>query len=434
MARLLKAAGDRTRRARPAARRARSLAPSLLLTLLALPELLAVAAGPADAAMNDLDATIDVRAIASDGERSYLDGGLGLLRYDENHQGLRIGELRLGYLGQFADIVHITVEAVSYADGDRLPLDLTEAFIEIRPFPHNGWRSNVKIGAFYAPISLENRLQGWRSAYSLTPSAINTWIGEELRTIGAEYDLDWLGRQRGHDWGFGLGAAAFGWNESAGTLLAERGWALDDRQTTLFGYAANLGVGPVYRPRPFYWDIDRRAGYYVDGNAKYLDDLELRALHYDNRADPDVYEPALNDYAWHTWFDSAGARWTPAPDWTVISQWLAGDTCVAGLLFCWQYGSEFLLTSWQHGPNLLSARYDDFQTHADHPAFIASVEQRGHAWTAAYERELGHSLSVLLEALQVDSTLQNRLQLGERPGAVERMVQLAVRWDVDIYQ
>jgi hypothetical protein len=384
---------------------------------------------PAGAAMNDFDATIDLRAVASDGQRSYLDGGLGLLRFDEQHQGLRVGEFRVGYLGQYANLVHVTVEAVSYADGNRLPIDLTEAFVEIRPFPWNGWRPRFKLGAFYAPISLENRLQGWRSAYSLTPSALNSWIGEELRTIGAEYDLDWLGRQRGHDWELTAGAALYGWNDGTGTLMAERGWALVDRQTTLFGTVPGPQTGLDHTIRPFYRDIDRRAGYYVHGSASYLDAVELRALYYDNRANSNANEPALHVDAWHTWFDSAGVRWTPAYSWTLISQWLEGHTCVAGL-FCWQFDAAFLLGSWQSGPNMISARYDDFQMHMDEPEYFTGSSERGHAWTLAYQREVGRAFSVLLEAMQVDSTIPQRTELGLAPGAVERIVQLAVRWDL----
>lgn len=395
----------------------------------ALAALLLAMAGPASGAMNDFDATIDLRAIASNGERSYLDGGLGLLRFDQYHQGPRVGELRLGYLGQYANLVHVTIEAVSYADGNRLPLDLTEAFVEVRPFPWNGWRPRLKLGAFYAPISLENRLQGWRSAYSLTPSAVNSWIGEELRTIGAEYDLDWLGRQRGHDWELTVGAAAYGWNDGAGTLMAERGWALVDRQTTLFGTVPAPETGLDHIVRPFYRDIDRRAGYYVDGSAKYLDAVELRALYYDNRANSNANEPALHVDAWHTWFDSAGLRWTPAYSWTLVSQWLEGHTCVAAV-FCWQFDAAFLLGSWQSGPNMISSRYDDFQMHMDEPEYFNGSRQRGHAWTLAYQRELGHAFSLLLEAMQVDSTIPARTELGLAPGAVERIVQLAVRWDL----
>ena len=57
-------------------------------------------------------------------------------------------------------------------------------------------------------------MQGWRSPYTLSFSAINTWVGEELRTIGAEYSLDWLGRSHGHDFDFTLNAAAYGWNDT----------------------------------------------------------------------------------------------------------------------------------------------------------------------------------------------------------------------------
>ena len=45
---------------------------------------------------------------------------------------------------------------------------------------------SVKTGAFFPTISLENDDLGWTSPYTLTPSAINSWIGEELRTIGSE--------------------------------------------------------------------------------------------------------------------------------------------------------------------------------------------------------------------------------------------------------
>jgi hypothetical protein len=381
-----------------------------------------------------LKAGIDVRAVATNAEPSFLDGGLGVLRFDGEHRGLRIGELRLGYLGQFADIVHVNVEAKSYADGDRLPLDLTEANVEIRPFPRNAWRSRLKIGAFYAPISFENRLQGWRAAYTLTPSAINSWIGEELRTIGVEYDLDWLGRQRGHDWELGVGAALYGWNDTTGTELADRGWALDDRQTPLFGSLGRASAPTLQHPlRPFYYDIDHRAGYYVDATAKYKDDLELRTLYYDNRADSGAEAEAIHEYAWHTWFNSAGARWNVGRDWTLIGQWLEGRTCVRTTPLCWQYDAAFLLTSWQAGPNMLSARYDTFQMHMDMPARFAASgnRQRGSAWTLAYERDLSRSLSVLLEAIQIEDILAHRRELGLAPGAVERVLQLSVRYELD---
>ena len=47
----------------------------------------------------------------------------------------------------------------------------------------------MKAGAFFPTISLENDDIGWTSPYTLSASAINTWIGEELRTIGTEGTL-----------------------------------------------------------------------------------------------------------------------------------------------------------------------------------------------------------------------------------------------------
>jgi hypothetical protein len=386
-------------------------------------------------AASDFYAVVDLRAVAADGERSFLNGGLGELRFDEQHDGVRLGGIFLGAHHDFFDIVHVTASAVAYADHDRNPLDLTELYAELRPFPWNSWRSRLKLGAFYAPVSLENRLQGWRSAYSLSPSAINTWIGEEFRTIGAEYDLDWLGRQRGHDWELGLTAAVYGWNDLAGVLVAVRGWSINDRQSTLFGRVGDPNAGPIAGVREFYDDMDKRAGYYAGLNAKYLDALELRALHYDNRANAAAYSYGLHAFGWHTKFDSAGLRWTPTERWTVITQWLAGTTVVGDSqddnaelsgYYAWEFRAAFVLVSWQRRADRLSARYDDFEMHqTQSDAFFNS--DRGHAWTLAYQRELSMHWSVVLEALQIDSRLALRGLIGEPVTARERELQLAVR-------
>jgi hypothetical protein len=400
-----------------------------LLVGLTLPALLVTL--PAGAGNNEFDASADVVAVSSNGEPSFLNGGLGELRFDEKHQGLQLDNVRIGYRGEVADIVHFTVEAITYGDRDSNPVDLTQAFAEIRPFPTGPWRSRLKVGAFYAPISLENRLQGWRSAYSMSPSAINTWVGEELRTFGAEYDLDWLGRQRGHDWELGVGASVYSWNESAGELLQQRGWAIHDRQATLFGKIGGAASETIYDERLLTAAGAARAGYYLDGTAKYLDTFELRALHYDNRANPNAYSDAAYNWPWHTRFDSAGFRWTPSTHWTVISQWLSGSTCSNAEYYydCWNFASEFLLASWQLGADRLTARYDRFDMNqtpsSDEDAF--SYDDHGHAWTIAYQREVNRHLSVALEFLQIDSRLTPRVEIAEPAGAAERELELALR-------
>ena len=185
---------------------------------------------------HEFDVSLDVRAVSSSTDQaSFLNGGGGKLRFDENHDGLRLGSLRLGYRGDLTDTVHLTAEAYAWGDHDDNPIDLTELFVAWRPIPHSLFRHEFKLGAFYPAISLENRMAGWRSPYSLSTSAINTWVGEELRTIGLEYNLAWLRQQEGHALNLGFDAAVFGWNDPAGVVVAQRGWALHDRQTTLFG-------------------------------------------------------------------------------------------------------------------------------------------------------------------------------------------------------
>jgi hypothetical protein len=411
----------------------RLLAGSALLAILSAAPL---AMPPASA--DDFYAVVDVRAVAADGVRSFLNGGLGELRFDDQHDGLRLGSISFGYHHDFFQIVHFTADAVAYDDHDRSPVDLTEFYAEVRPYPWNSWRSRLKLGAFYAPISLENRLQGWRSAYSISPSAINTWIGEEFRTIGAEYDLDWLGRQHGHDWEFGASAAAFGWNDYSGVLLALRGWAIHDRQTTLFGGIGDRDAGGVSGVREFDGDVDQRAGYYVGASAKYQEALDLRVLHYDNRTNAAAYSYALNAFGWRTKFDSAGVRWTPSDRWTLISQWLAGTTMVGDSAFAnalvtgyydYEFHAAFVLLSWQRGNDRLSGRYDNFEMHQTRSDDFFNTD-RGHAWTFAYQRELNKYWSVVVEALQIDSRLALRSAFGEPVAARERELQLALRFQL----
>ncbi len=208
---------------------------------------------------------------------------MGKLRFDDTQDGLRLGYVDIGYRADPFETLHFSVQGYAYGDHDVNAFDLTELYTEWRPIPASDWRSRLKVGAFYPAISLENRMQGWRSPYTLSFSAVNTWVGEELRTIGAEYNLDWLGRSHGHDFDVTLTAAAYGWNDTAGTVLATRGWGLHDRQSTLFGRYANNG-SPLSERTLFFDDLDKRAGYYVGATANYRGLLEMRALHYDNRS------------------------------------------------------------------------------------------------------------------------------------------------------
>lgn len=384
--------------------------------------------GAAGAGAHELSGILDLRAVAAEGATSYLDGGLGKLRFDADHDGLRIGQLALFYRHDLSETFKVSVDAISYADRDSNPVDLTEAWLEWRPWPRSPWRSRLRFGAFYPPISLENRLTGWRSAYSVSWSAVNTWVGEEIRTIGMEYALDWMGTRSGSAFDFGLTAGVYAWNDPAGVLIAKRGWAMHDRQTALFGRVGRPGDANPVDGRTLFEEIDHRPGYYVGAEARYLDRAELRVLHYDNRGDRVTYSQRIDDLAWETLFDSVGLVLTPTDHLTLIAQGLRGVTYIDPVrVFEWKFDAAFLLASFELGPHRLTLRRDWFSMDQTQ-GFPPFGHDSGTAWTLAWLYELNRHWSFALEALRIDSTFTSRAKFALAPHESGRTAQLGLRF------
>ncbi|HEY6482964.1 MAG TPA: hypothetical protein VIY54_05500 [Steroidobacteraceae bacterium] len=390
--------------------------------------IIAFALSTAPAVAADWEADLDMRLVSSDGMRTFMEGGLGTLRYSSDDSGLALGRARFAVSQNLGELWTAHLDASAWGDHDNHPADLTEAYLQFRPYPTNGWRLRLKAGAFYAPISLENRAAGWESPYTLSYSAINTWLAEELRTIGTEMQLEWLGTRTGHWFDLALTAGVFGWNDPAGVVLATRGFALDDRQTTLFGRVGPAGAA-VLPALQLFREIDGRPGYYVGAEARYFDRVVVRAMHYDNRADPSAFDSGVHQFAWETSFDAAGVRIEGESGWTGIVQWLKGQTYVEprGLDLEWPFEARFALLSKQLGAHRLSLRYDWFQVQSDLAG--GSGAQQGHAWTAAYVFEPDAHWRFSLEWLRVTSDSANRVLLFGEPGyARETQLQFAVRY------
>jgi hypothetical protein len=378
----------------------------------------------------DWEADVDVRLVSSQGERSVTNGGLGTLRYDDTQSGLRLGRARFAVSEALGDVWSVHFDASYWGDRDRNPVDLTEAYLQFRPYPFSGgYRFRLKAGAFYAPISLENRSAGWESPYTLSYSAINTWLGQELRTIGAEGQIDWLGTHTGHAFDLALTGGVFGWNDPAGVVIASRGFSLSDRQTTLFGRVGASHSGPL-PPMTLFGEIDHRAGFYTGVEARYFDRVVVRVLHYDNRGDPAAFDAATNNFAWNTHFNAAGVRAESGNGWTAIAQYLDGETAVApasGYL-SWPFKARYGMVSREIGHHRISVRYDSFVVNSESMDDDGSA-QRGHAWTAAYVFEPDNHWRFTLEWLRVISDAEYRpFYLGIPPRATETQVQLAARF------
>ena len=117
---------------------------------------------------------------------AWTDGGFSKLRYVED--GFEAFRLFGEYHGRITPTLRARV-VVDYVDDASGGLDLTEAVIDWRPIPRSRNQHQLRFGAFYPSFSLENGDRGWQSPFTYSYSAINTWIGEEIRPFGAEWSL-----------------------------------------------------------------------------------------------------------------------------------------------------------------------------------------------------------------------------------------------------
>jgi len=372
---------------------------------------------------------LDGRLVSSNAYPSYTQGGISGVRFDEDQSGLKLGRARFALTERLGEVWSVHLDASAWGDHDRIPAGLTEAYLQFRPYPFSGYRLRVKAGAFYPPISLENRAAGWESPYSLSYSAIDSWLAIEVRTIGVEAQLDWLGTRQGHYFDIGLTAGAFGWNEGAGGFIAGDGFTLTDRQTP-YGGRVGLPNDPVlFNLEPFR-QIDGHAGVYGGLELRWIDRFVVRALRYDNRADPAAEDFASRAIAWETTFSSFGARFESGTGWTAIAQYLKGDTTIApgGFVLDWPFRAEYGLLARTFGRHTLSLRYDSFAVATNANAGGAGGEI-GHAWTAAYVFTANEHWRFTLEWLHVSSNSYRRDDVFNLPGfASETQVQLAARY------
>ncbi len=190
-----------------------------------------------------------------------------------------------------------------------LAVDILEGYVRYRPISTNAWRWSVKAGAFFPAISLENTEVGWTSYWTLTPSAINSWIGDELRTIGGEGKVEWRSDART----FSITGAAFGFNDPAGVMIAHRGWTMNDRPTGLLEHSREADVlrSLVRRARSlsgaaFCRDRSPRRAGMRKPHGKKAGIGHIDVTRYDNRGQDDA--EMGDQFAWETTFWSGGLR------------------------------------------------------------------------------------------------------------------------------
>lgn len=221
----------------------------------------------------------------------------------------------------------------------------------------DGGGAQIRLGAFIPALSWEHPEPAWSTRYTLTPSALATWAGEDLRNFGAEGAWS---RRWSDALATKLTAGVFSGSDQAGWLLLERGWALHDFQPDLNAayQLQSLKDGAVAKNRPFK-EQDGRMGW--QGRVDF--DLFNHLLHvggglWDNNGDEKAQVKGSHLDIYHTQFVDAGAKLNYRRL-TVIAQALSGK--VDSLSFAeTDIKSTFLLASYELGRFRISGRAETF--------------------------------------------------------------------------
>jgi len=380
----------------------------------------------------------DISYVDTSGLPSWTEGFVGKLRFDDDSDGLVLSRAFMDYSGLIADTIDANVVLEIYDDDLGSAVDFTEAYLEWRPVPKSPNRYRLKVGAFYPRISLENTEAGWGSPYTLSSSTINTWIAEELRTFGAEFSISRRPQSLGGVHQFGLQAAIFWANDPAGSLLAWKGWSAHDRQSR-FGDELPLPPLPQIQPGmmfeaqdPFvapFREVDNKSGYYVSADWRVGSRFLIRAMHYDNRADPTVLKDG--QYGWTTRFDHIGAQLSLPANIGVITQWMRGSTVMGSVIngahaVDVEYESMFVLLTRALDKHRFSLRYDNFEVTQNDSIPEDNNPENGHVWTASYRYGWSDKVSFAAEWLSIKTHHCGWTYYDINPTATEEQLQLTV--------
>ena len=379
-----------------------------------------------------VDGYADLRMVVPSGQTSWQDGGLGKLRF-----GAENGKPQFTFAEAAAEFsALVTPELIGVATARIAPkqytaVDLLEGFFRYRPVSTSPFRWSIKAGAFFPPISLENTEIGWTSPWTLTPSAINSWVGEEIRIIGTEGGVEWRSDVRT----LSLSAAVFGWNEPAGELLADRGWSLSDAFSGVFDrprlpdVEAKLLGRPVPMRTEEFVQLDNRPGWYAAANWDEAGVAKLNLVFYDNDANASASN--YDAFAWRTQFEDAGLS-TQIGSITVLAQAMLGQTLIRPSAFFsndTHFSAAYLLAGWSIDENWrAAARLDVFATESHTPVTPADIRESGNALTAAVDYLPTQWLRLTVEGIRVDSSRSQRTLAGINPREVENQVQLSARF------
>lgn len=387
---------------------------------------------------------VSLGALATEAESSWRDGGFGRLDLGEeggggNEAGIAEAHLLL-QLGEAAPLGFVVQGALRQgpADKESRVAGIAQAFgrYERELGEQDGKsRFDLRLGFFFLPTSRENTEVGWSSPYTLTFSALNSWIGEEVRPTG--FEASYTRRLGAGD--LRATALVFGGNDASGALLAWRGFVMSSR-VALWGEKLPLPPLPSLQrddqfglqrddgSQSYGEDLDGRAGHFFALRYELPERLVLQVDLWDNRGDRRLHQ---GEYAWATSFRHAAAEWRATPRLIVIGEWMDGKTGM-GLLTTPHVDVDFevayLLASWQQGPFRLSLRRDEFEL-IDRDNTTEPNGEVGNANTAAlFYDSPSKAWRLGLEWLDIEGDRPAALASGANPEVGGQSLRFEVRY------
>jgi hypothetical protein len=398
-----------------------------------------VLAGPAAAGEFKLDGIVSLRGIAVKSQPSWLEGGFGRLSEGADAAGdsraMARGQADLGFDWRPTAAWQLHAHGVARAEPSRYggqPAGLVEAFLVYRPDLNARLSLRVKAGLFFPQTSRENVERLWSSPYTITLSALNTWIGEEVRLTGVETALV----RRGDADELQLAAGGFGVNDPSGTLLGWRGWAMGDRLVTV-GESLPLpplrSLGPTGGfsrqrddgTRPIA-ELDDRLGWNARGRWQHGDAVLLQGAYLDNQGDRRLHR---GQYSWRTRFGQAGLELRLAKGLRLIAEAAQGKTGMGETdepHVDVDFKVGYAMLTWGNDTARLSARFDRFRCD-DRDGTAEPNDDDGHAWTFAAFWMPHPKLRVGLEALDLHAQRPAAAASGADPNTNARRAQVELR-------
>lgn len=370
----------------------------------------------------------DIRLASGDGERGFLGGGFGKTGRTDN--GLSLRDLALEWKPHLGFAASAVV-SVDYQPQRSPRLDWNEAYLKLKAPPSPIGRAQGRVGLFYPPVSMEHEGVAWTDPDMLSASAINSWIGEEVKVAGVEASVT---RKLGdHD--LTATGGVFGWNDTAGTLLTFRGWAL---HSVFAGPHTEFALPPMSafmtqrQAADTYpvLELDGRPGYYGRLEWRPPAPVVLNATYYDNGGN----RTAVKDlqWAWETRFLDLGARWDVNARVRVQAQALNGETLMGfrrrgDRWIDVGFRAAYLMVQRRFGDDLASARLDAFEVNDRTLQAIDNNDETG--WSAAidWRHRLSTHAALVTEALYVTSDRPSRAYGGAAPRQDQTLVQSALR-------